>query len=222
MSRETKRGCGYRRLGGLYLVCDGSGFACDRLPIRLHRCPTCSAGIKPARGFTWVDVDKLVGGPHANCHDSTNLPLLACPLCYDPASIGRTGLLWVGAQFYKTTAEFLTEAATLGISKRIKALPRDFKIGQTWVLLAHPRAVRVISAERNALLGLVPREERSEAGIFRVFRPQRAELMITEKQAKDEEFMAGISKRGITGVVLPSDDADHAPEQEEMFEEVAQ
>ena len=171
MSVEAKRGCGYRRIGGLYLVCEGSGHPCDKLPFRLHRCPTCSAGVKQARGWTWLQPDVIFGGDHANCNDGFALPngaTMRCPVC-QPSS-DKAGLLWVGAQFYKTTHEFLAEAATLGISKRIKALPHGFVLGQTWVLLAHPRAVRVVSAEHNALLGLIPREERNEAGVFRVFK----------------------------------------------------
>jgi hypothetical protein len=105
--------------------------------------------------------------------------------------------------------EFLAEAAALGISKRIKALPRGFVVGQTWVLLAHPRAVRVVSAEHNALLGLIPREEKSEAGIFRVFRPQRVEKIINESQSKDAEFMARLEKQGLTAVAVPDEDPDH-------------
>ena len=219
MSVEPKRGCGYRKIGNLYLVGDGPGFACDRLPFPLHTCPTCSAGIKQARGWTWIDPGPLFGGPHLNCNDSGGV--LRCPICYDPAALGRTGLLWVGVQHYPTVAEFLIEAGALGISKRIKAVPRGFEVGKTWVLLAHPRAVRVVCAEENALLGVIPREERSEPGIFRVFRPTRVEKMVSEKQAGDAEFMADLARRGLTAVVLPEDDPDHAAAQEEMFEETA-
>src|SRR5207302_7622776 len=52
---EAKRGCGYRKIGGLYFVGGGRGVACDRLPIPLDICPTCGHGIKQTRGFTWVD-----------------------------------------------------------------------------------------------------------------------------------------------------------------------
>jgi hypothetical protein len=53
--REQARGCGYRKEGGLYLVCDGEGKNCERMPIPLTSCPTCSQGIKPARGWSWIE-----------------------------------------------------------------------------------------------------------------------------------------------------------------------
>jgi hypothetical protein len=67
LSHEKPRGCGRRKPGGLYLVAPGDGAPCCKLPIKLDVCPTCHAGIKPARGWTWVDGDALLAtaGP---CH----------------------------------------------------------------------------------------------------------------------------------------------------------
>jgi len=48
--------------------------------------------------------------------------------------------LSVGRQHY-TAPGFMREAAERGISKRIGALPRDFKVGESWVYLAHLDAV---------------------------------------------------------------------------------
>jgi hypothetical protein len=48
MAIERKRGCGYRKVGGMYLVGDeGIWVPCDRLPIILDVCPACGGGIKP-------------------------------------------------------------------------------------------------------------------------------------------------------------------------------
>lgn len=60
MAVEAKRGCGYRKIGGTYLVGGGIGVPCDRLPLALDVCLCCGQGIKQALGFTWVDVAKLV------------------------------------------------------------------------------------------------------------------------------------------------------------------
>ena len=49
---ESARGCGYRSAGGIYLMSGGFSVPCGRLPIPLETCPTCSAGIKPARGIS--------------------------------------------------------------------------------------------------------------------------------------------------------------------------
>jgi hypothetical protein len=54
-SQELPRGCGYRKPGGFYLVSDGQGDPCGRLPIPLKRCPCCGEGVKFSRGTTWLD-----------------------------------------------------------------------------------------------------------------------------------------------------------------------
>ena len=41
MAIEPRRGCGFRKTGGLYLVGDNQGQPCCRLPIILHVCPAC-------------------------------------------------------------------------------------------------------------------------------------------------------------------------------------
>ena len=70
MAVEQKRGCGYRKVGGLYMVTDpGTLTLCDRMTIKLEPCEHCEAmgfscGFKPARGWTWVMPEKLLGGDH--------------------------------------------------------------------------------------------------------------------------------------------------------------
>lgn len=110
---------------------------CDRLPIPLEICPVCKHGIKQTRGYTWVHVEELVGGLHPDCKDD-----FPCPLCMTPDTLGLAGLLWIGERFYKTPADFDREADALGISRRISAIPRGFHVGETWILFAHPRAIR--------------------------------------------------------------------------------
>lgn len=63
MAIETRRGCGYRKVGGLYLVGSPDGLDCHRLPLPVERCPTCDHGIKPARGWTWVGRELLLPTP---------------------------------------------------------------------------------------------------------------------------------------------------------------
>jgi hypothetical protein len=45
MAVEPKRGFGYRKVGGIYLVSGGKGRPCGCLPIPLHTCPSCRADI---------------------------------------------------------------------------------------------------------------------------------------------------------------------------------
>ena len=57
---ESERGCGFRKKGGLYLVSEGLAAPCGKLPIPLTVCPVCGQGIKPSRGWTWINGKKLV------------------------------------------------------------------------------------------------------------------------------------------------------------------
>src|SRR5207302_1043216 len=75
-------------------------------------------------------------GVHLQCTDD-----FPCPLCMQPDALGLCGLLWIGERFYKTTYDFDREAAALGVSRRITAIPRGFQVGKTWILFAHPKAL---------------------------------------------------------------------------------
>ena len=211
---EARRGCGYRKVGGLYMVGGGIGIPCDRLPFELSVCPCCSQGIKPARGWTWIDVAKLFQGAHltgqplkifpGNVVQARELCPCAttnfCPLCVKPEVMGKAGLLWIGERFYKTPDQFIQEGVSLGFSRRIKAVPQGFEIGKTWVLLAHAKAVTGES--------VVGEERTHNPGIFYVWMPQRLEKIMLESQRGSEE-VAALEKRGILPVFVPDEDKDH-------------
>lgn len=186
----------------------GSGMPCDRLPIPLTICPCCSHGIKPTRGWTWIDVNLLVNGVHRNCADE-----FPCPLCMATPEMGKAGLLWIGEKFYATPGEFVRESDELGISRRIAAIPRNLKLGETWVLLAHPRGIPCRQCSGGGVYQAAPCEEckgtGSLAAIFRVFRPHAIEKIVTETQAADSAAMDELRKRGITPIVVPDNDRDH-------------
>lgn len=217
MAVEPRRGCGYRKIGGLYLVSPSDGFPCDRLPIPLTVCPVCSHGFKQSRGFTWVDVDGLVGGIHKACADE-----FPCPLCMSTHELGKAGLLWIGEKFYKTPRDFDDEARILGISRRIPAVPRNFKVGETWVLLAHPKTTRCEACKGSGLLdplervGEVLNAEKCERchatgripAIFKVWRPRRVEKILPES-LRDSKEAAQLIEQGITPVFVPDNDPDH-------------
>lgn len=137
MAVEAKRGCGYRKVGGLYLVAEGAGMPCCKMPLELSICPCCGAGIKQTRGWTWVNAGKLF--PSGGCVGDP-LTKSMCP-AVNPAIMGTVGLLWIGEKFYPRPVDFLNEAARDGISRRLAAVPRNFKAGKTWVLFAHPKAI---------------------------------------------------------------------------------
>lgn len=200
---ESRRGCGWRKPGGIYLVAPAPDAKCCRLPHILDICPCCGAGIKPTRGWTWVDVDKLFWPNgydeyHDKCpnNDWTHI----CPLSR-PGTIGKAGLLWIGEQFYATPEAFLMEAKSMGISRRIHSVPRDFKLGETWVLLAHRKGAL---AAHTAEDGLFKGEDMEiwQPAIFSVFKPAAMEYIVTGHE--DEESLEQLVKRGLTPVrVVP-------------------
>lgn len=171
------------------------GAPCCKMPIPLHVCPTCSQGVKQTRGWSWIDPKPWIAGP---CSDRRTVTIEgACPLSpFGSAALGdRVGLLWIGTQFYPTPEHFAEEARAHGISRRIIAMPRGFKVGEHFVFLAHPKACKI--------------EGKDSPGVFQVFKPTRVEKIVTETQARDVDAMAELEKKGITPFIVPDDDADH-------------
>jgi len=238
MAIEPKRGCGWRKCGGLYLVSSGIGHSCDRLPYELSVCPTCSQGIHQARGFTWIDVPKLFKGIHTVGPDNALLCDCFmehhCILCIKPELIGRAGLLWIGGKFYSTPEKFIHEGLSLGFSRRIKALPHGFEIGKTWVLLAHQKSVTCITCQGTG--GQVQSRTHDDIiidygedcadcegsgkrpGIFFVWKPERVERIFNESQRSSED-VENSEKRGITSVFVPDNDPDHHGSVHDDFEQ---
>ncbi len=209
MAIELRRGCGYRKVSGLYLVGGALDAPCHRLPFPLTVCPCCGGGIKQARGWTWVDPVRLLG--ECVCTSLYKPHYEVCPVCNPmlfafertagegqaPELDKRCGLLWIGGAFYKSPAEFIYEGKTLGVSRRIAAIPRGFVVGKTRVLLAHAKAC--ITQDDGG--------DRMGPGIFAMFTPQRIEKIVTDRTPEDE--LEKLHKQGITPVVVPHDDKDH-------------
>lgn len=194
VSNETERGCGWRKVGGLYLVSDGPASGCGRFPIPLSVCPCCSAGVKPSRGWTGVNADALLSA--AQPCPSPKSVCRRCPIGRAADGLfGRAGLIWIGESFYKTPDDFNTEAEMMGVSRRIPAVPREFVLGQTWVLLAHRHAIRtpVQDPSENPMTSWI-----GEPGIFRMFRPDRIEVIVTGHES--DETIEDYLKRGLSPV----------------------
>ncbi|GAJ18049.1 unnamed protein product, partial [marine sediment metagenome] len=66
MAVEERRGCGFRKVGGMYLCGEFVSSPCDRMPFPLTTCPVCGQGIKVSRGFTQVNPFQL-WGIHRDC-----------------------------------------------------------------------------------------------------------------------------------------------------------
>ncbi len=186
---EGERGCGYRKPGGLYLVNDGPGESCGRIPFPLGVCSCCGEGFRPSRGYRWVDGGRILGTAPAcaylpdGCRDTCSFR------SGNEDEIGRAILVWVSADSYPTTADFLKEAQAMGISRRITgdALPRGLVIGETWMFLAHKQAIDALSPE-------------PAPGVFHAFQPSRVEYVVTGEES-DEEIESMVA-RGISPVQI--------------------
>lgn len=214
MAGEARRGCGFRKHGGMYLVGEYVFVPCDRLPYPLDVCPTCGAGIKVGRGMTKI-IPKTLFGNHGNCTEERH----NCVMCHPKDDVAY--IMRVGEKFYPEPEDFIKEGIAMGFSKRIAQIPKDFEIGKTVIYLAHINACKVkepvavqeamnILMESQIHLIDVPKEKRT-TGIFTAFIPQRIEKMYWQKEIDEmsEEELKSLQKRGITPVGLPDLDKDH-------------
>ncbi len=230
ISIESKRGCGYRKAGGLYLVGESFGEGCHRLPFDLTLCPLCGHGIRPSRAWTWIEGYELFKpfcsntsiGQVTRSADQGSGPILhqdpsgrvvfgdpgigkdthcfRCVIC-NPSLLfstdevkegdekpnrGKSGLIWVGEKFYRFPESFIAEANRINISRRIKAVPQGFVLGETWVFLAH---VKAIFNREDGKVTYKP-------GIFRAYQPTGIEYVV--KGDETDEALEKKIKRGIT------------------------
>jgi len=203
MAVEAARGCGYRKVGGFYIVGSGVTVGCDRLPVETTNCPVCGGGLKFSRAWTWLDWRKYAGDHGDQCTDNI---LGECPVCHPSKHPQPYGLLWVGEKFYSPEA-FVRESTELGISRRlpytgeIPRAPKNLKLGETWVLFAHKHVIKGVDDQGKEIM---------KPAIFRAFRPQRLELLLWDKDAT-EERLSELTEAGITPVIIPDGDKDHDP-----------
>jgi hypothetical protein len=208
---EGKRGCGYRH-NGLYLKSDNTDWmGCGKLPVAIDKpCPVCGSGIRITRGLQKVNWKILSQNNPCKTPDE-------CSHCL--ANVTEYAwLMSVGEKFYKTPGDFTKEALEMGISKRIHAVPRGFKVGESVVLLCHKYAVTEWQ-EVEIPLGSVTEDMRREEslfdknvetgtvkkmvptfhqGIFAIFKPTRLEYVVKGDETDAE--IERLIERGIVPV----------------------
>ena len=195
VSVERPRGCGFRKEGGIYLVCPSHGRYCGKLPLPLDCCPTCGHGIKFSRSWTWVNATALLDGKSCTYSD--------CDGCPGAKPLGRAGLLWIGEKHYPNPGDWLAEATERGVSRRISAVPKDFILGYTWVLLAHIR-------------GFENPDGTWTPGLFHAFRPSAIEKIVSGDES-DEEIDA-IIEAGMTPVKVEKELGEGGSEEDDEDE----
>jgi hypothetical protein len=228
---KRRRGCGYRKQGGLYLVSDGEMHGCGLLPRELTVCPCCHAGVKQKIGWTWVQA-RMVGLPSDidGCGPKCDLFCGMRNLIREAER--KVGLIWIGAQHYPNPEDYIREGSEMGLSRRVHAVPKGFAVGQTWVLLAHPKACPprvdedctqcagsgLIVTNRDVPHGDGPIDTKpckpcgeKRPGIFGLFLPTRVERICVPAELEQEGFLEDLERRGITPVLVSPDDPDHMP-----------
>ncbi len=209
MAIEKVRGCGFRRIHGLYLVGNYVAVSCDRLPLPVGFCPTCGAGIHFTRSLSEVNPQKL-WADHKRCSDK----IRPCFVCDPPNALAY--VMMVGVKFYPTTSDFVTEAIEQGISKRIPFIPKKLKLGETIVYLAHSKAcesyetteAQLVMDEKQPKMIDTEKKIRKSLGIFCAFIPQRVEQLFYESEINDK-LKEKCEKRGVTIIEVPDGDEEH-------------
>lgn len=110
------------------------------------------------------------------------------------------GLIWVGKKYYATPEAFILEGHKMGISRKIPAVPNDFIVGETWVVLAMrdlPTG-RIVVTEDDDL------EPETENQAFMMFKPDRIEYIVTGKET--EKQLKQKVKQGLTLVRVIKDE----------------
>jgi hypothetical protein len=230
MAIEAKRGCGYRKVGGTYMVSGNFMQACDRLPFELTVCPCCGEGYRPSRQIRKINPNKMLDGVHQPCMCSVN-----CFMCnpVEPNVSEQVGhyLEWIGGGFYKTARDFAEEANELGISRRLKSgIPRDLVVGQSIIFLAHRKTTfSTVAVTESGRRRRGPEEYKP--AIFSAFVASKLEHLCTETEKglldsfkelskEDQEKhkdklddrvkeLLNLEKRGVHLIAVPDKDPDH-------------
>jgi len=239
MAVEATRGCGSRKVGGLYMVGSGLSAPCLRMPANVEVCPVCGEGLRFFRGWRTINARGMFGGNCKVVGITTEIPkwcaVQTCPFDQD-----KVGLMWVGEKFY-TPEKFIEEAHSMGVSKRINAVPKDFVLGETWVLLAHKKAgkkmvwrkgkqgeqlpldpdmLKIIDGSGNRVpmwspdriyLSIEVAEFQPCPAVFYAFQPVKLEKIMTQKMVDelDIDKRKRDEKQHIEYVIVPENDKDH-------------
>jgi hypothetical protein len=190
---QVTRGCGVRKVGGLYIFCEGKQSECYRFPMALpEECPCCGEKLRQIRSIRIIDPHKLWG----DCTDVTHpCHKYKCFVCFPPK---KAGLMWVGKEYY-TPEHFVIEAGCHGVSKRIPALPVNLGIGDRLYFVHNEAFPRV---DENM------RKIENRAGVFFASTITAFHKIINEKQADDAEYINGLVESGITPVLEIEDGSD--------------
>jgi hypothetical protein len=102
--------------------------------------------------------------------------------------------MWAGSAHYPTAESYILEAAELGVSKRVSAIPKGIKPG-VWCFIAHRKAVPWI-----------PGGPPVGPGVIHVFKVSSLDYIVRGDETEDQ--IERLEKRGLRLVrVFIDDDA---------------
>jgi hypothetical protein len=126
----------------------------------------------------------------------------------------RGGLVWVGGSFYPTPEDFLREARTMGVSRRIPAIPKGFEPGKTVVYLAHRECIEVPVDTTPMYDGHInpvnTGKPKMRPAVFSAFIPSAIEYVVKGDETEDE--LERIEKRGLSLVKVERQQPELFPE----------
>jgi hypothetical protein len=214
---ETERGCGWRHIGGFYLMGSGMGQGCDALPLDLEPCGECGFEL-PKKLRVMMSVHSGYLRPkilvkHSLPKDSEKVgekcsDKFPCPVCN--MKFGKKFLLMTVAKEFYSPESFIEEARKYGVSKRIRpeTLPKEFELGKTWVFLAHKEAIRTKDSNPDILT-----DERKlgeyKRGLFYAFKPKRIEAIVGDNEKPEK--VKDLEDEGFKVIQLPHDDPRFQP-----------
>lgn len=224
VSYETERACGFRKPSndgvGIYLRGESRGENCERLPFPLDVCPCCGGGFTYTRGFTWINPMSLFD-PYMEpkCINTRFDPMWGteykqddthqherCWVC-NPELLGsRAGLIWIGEQHYDSPQKFMEEAARMGISRKIAAIPNGFVVGEHAIFLAHRKSIYQKNEEGKY---------EWKPAVFMAFKPSYIDLVIHDPDKVPDKAIEIAKRLGPDKVRIVKVVPDHTEEKEE-------
>lgn len=195
--KVSKRKCGERKPGGFYLV--------GGIPVGdngwLPRAVRCACGIqfiKPSRNVQTVVPYDVFPELRPESKDPRKF--------HSFKPLEKVWVITLDADHYKTPGDWLEEAENQGISRRLKEIPRGFKIGESWVFIMHGKVFK-----REVVIdeGLLTEETKTvnEPGIICVFRPRAIEYVVHGTETNEE--LIALAERGVTPVKVITSYAVH-------------
>ena len=190
--KRASRGCGERNEKGFYIMCGGIPISCHRLPMDVPMCPACGQYILPfkIRGVAQFNPYRVFGECEIpRGHDMGKCHRHKCVVCFPPV---KGWYMSVGEDSYSTKS-FMGEATLQGISKKVRAIPKDMKPGDI-LYLGFRKAVFDCNAGEDGEGDWIPQ-------IFCAAPITGFEKMVTRAQIADEDYMESLEERGIDAVI---------------------